>query len=164
MKFLLFLMKTAAAISLQGHWNQLYSNKYVQLTTEIDWKCIHVYVNVSESSKEMTYYKKASLHGGPQTVTTPEVHAHLHNDATKFTVSDKNYDVHPYSKNTVIITGEDHPSFYVWQSSSEEKNDDPVDIPRLMVFVKQLGLEKQPQFSVNNMIPTFDKTCFFLKN
>lgn len=140
---------------LNGTWKQLYSNQYVQLTTEIDWKCIQVYVSVNDDSREMTFYKKAKLHGGPQDVVTPNVHARLYNNQTKYKVSSNNktYDIHPYSNDTVVITGVNDPSFYVWQLSDEDDDDDDVvDVPRLVVFVNKLGLREQ------TYIKTYDKT------
>lgn len=140
---------TASMIDMNGTWNQLYSNQYVQLTTEIDWKCIKVYVSTNDTSNEMTFFKKASLHGGPQYVVTPKVHAKLYNDPTKYKVcsTNKTYDIHHYSNATVVITGKNDPSLYVWQRVSEDDDDDDddpvVDVPRLVVFVKKLGMREQ---------------------
>lgn len=153
---LLSMLVTGTTGVMNGTWKQLYSNQYVQLTTEIDWKCITVYVSVNDDgSNEMTFYKKAKLHGGPQDVVTPKVHAHLYNNQTKYKVSstNKTYDIHPYSNGTVVITGKNDPSFYVWQRSQDDDDDDDVvDVPRLVVFVKKLGVREQ------TYIKTYDKT------
>lgn len=131
----------ALPIPLNGTWKQTYSNVYVQSTTEIDWKCIKVYVKTHDSDSTMTFHKTASLHGGPMMVTTPTFEAHIVKDT--FIYKQKTYDVHPYSNDTYVITGKDNPSMFVWTRDDGGKinNDEsaPVDVPRLTAFLNKLG-------------------------
>lgn len=107
-------------------------------------------------------FKVAHLHGGPQVVVTPTVTADLRND--KITVKgnprspntpvkvDSMYDVHTYSNDTMVITGDNNPALYVW--TREGSDEEPVDIPRLLAFVDNLGF----QLNKDQIVPTYDKT------
>jgi hypothetical protein len=154
----------ALPIPLDGTWKQTYSNVYVQSTTEIDWHCIQVFVTMTDpAATQMTFYKKASLHGGPIMVTTPTYEAHLVNDT--FTLREKNYDIHPYSNDTYVITGKDDPSMFVWtrEDDSSDDNDEqaPIDVPRLTAFIKKLGIETHtPIGNYGKIVQTYDSnTC-----
>ena len=144
-----------------GTWNQVYSNNYVQTTTEIDWKCIKVYTYLDKNT-DLAIFKVAHLHGGPQVVVTPVVSADLRDN--KITVKgnprasnspvkiDSTYDIHPYSNDTVVITGDNNPALYVW--TREGSDEEPVDIPRLLAFADKLGF----QLHKDQIVPTYNRT------
>ena len=155
-------MTWAASNTLTGTWHQVYSNKYVGSTTEMDWKCIKVHAHTQGA--QLSIYKVANLHGGPQTIITPLVKAHLdknkiimHENARSSASpvkQDVTYDVHTYSNDTVIITGEDNPALFVW--TREGSQEEPVNIPRLMAFVDTIGF----QLNADQIVPTYNKaTC-----
>lgn len=163
---LLALLHTAhaATVTLHGKWNQLFSNLYVYRTSEVDWKCVRVFVDVNGST--MSFYKRASLHGGPVDVTTPVLHTTLMND--KFAVptsfrSSITFNVHPYNNHTVIVTGEEVPALYAWvrpDAVDRDNDDDQVlDVPRLLAFVKHIGFaSRDPSDDV--LVETYDrKAC-----
>lgn len=175
MRFLT-LLATAAATAAVGHaydafpnitgiYRQTHSNMYVQYTTEIDWKCVQVHVKVDDNATDLEIYKQARLHGGPVTVTTPVQKALL--GSNKFTVvvehnsvppvNVRSYDIHPYSNDTYVITGEDTPSLYVWQLA--DSTEEPVDIARLQTFLKKIGFDI-PDPHYRNITATYDpSTC-----
>ena len=150
----------AAPTSLSGTWKQVFSNRYVQSTSEMDWRCIKAYAMVTD--KHAYIHKLARLHGGPQIVVTPIFTAHV--DDGKMTMQhslietpvkkDSVYDIHAFTNDTIVITGEDNPALFVWTRDGSEE--DPVDIPRLLAFVDKIG------FKLNeaDIVQTYDKdTC-----
>lgn len=161
---LLMNMGHASALKA-GVYDQVYSNAYVQSTTEMDWKCIQVYVYVNTTRDDSTtavfVHKTAHLHGGPQIVTTPVIETKVANNSmtitSKATKVTKAYDIHDYSNDTMVITGRDDPALYVW--TRQGSREDPVDIPRLLVYVQDLGFHvKDPIYS--KIVSTYDKeTC-----
>ena len=150
----------AASNTLTGTWDQVYSNKYVQSTTEMDWKCIKVHAYAQD--KQLNIYKVAHLHGGPQVVITPLVTAHLDNDKINIQKNarssaspvkkDDTFDVHKYSNDTIIITGDDNPALFVW--TREGSQEEPIDIPRLMAFAETIGFEVDQ----DQIVSTYNKT------
>lgn len=176
MRLFSLLLSTLAAVghafpntvlaNMTGVYRQTHSNMYVHYTTEIDWKCVQVHVTVDEDAASLEIYKRARLHGGPITVTTPVQKAQVVGD-NKFTVITHNaltpvsylraYDVHPYSNDTYVITGEDTPSLYVWQLA--DSSEEPVDIARLQAFLEKIGFYV-PDPHYRNISVTYDlDTC-----
>jgi len=150
----------AAPNVISGSWKQLYSNNYVQLTTEIDWRCIKAYAFQSENETEVYIHKLARLHGGMQIVITPILTAHVEDNQLTIqrptdpspVKEDRVYDIHEYSNDTLVITGEDNPALFVWRrDGSLEKNS--IDIPRLMAFAADIGFKVRETDIVN----TYDK-------
>jgi hypothetical protein len=151
----------AASTSLSGTWKQVFSNRYVQSTSEMDWRCIKAYAMVTD--KHVFVHKLARHHGGPQIVGTPSLTAQI--DGGKMTrqhslietpvKKDSVYDIHAFSNDTIVITGEDNPALFVWTRDGS-RDPDPVDIPRHMAFVDKIG------FKVNetDIVQTYDEnTC-----
>lgn len=158
-----FLLAPAAALSLTGAYRQTHSNMYVQYTTEVDWKCVTVHVTADDDAMTLDVYKKARLHGGPVTVITPVQRALLGNN--KFTVTTplsskftrQTYDVHTFVNDTLVITGEETPSLYVWQRANSSA--EPVDIPRLLAFLRNISFDV-PDATYREITPTYDvNTC-----
>jgi hypothetical protein len=151
----------ASTTPLAGTWKQIFSNKYVQSTMEMDWRCIKAYAMVTD--QYVFIHKIARLHGGSQIVVTPITTAHI--DDNKVTVAhptiqtpvkkDTVYDIHEYSNDTIVITGEDNPALFVWTRDGSH-DEDPVDIPRLMAFVDKIGFK----LNETDIVKTYDKdTC-----
>lgn len=156
---LLAALVVAKPISLNGTWLQLYSNGYVQSTSEIDWRCVRVQALVDGS--DLSIQKTASLHGGPISVTSPLIHARLLDD-NKFAVptslrSSVTYDVHVYDNNTVVITAEQTPALYVWTRPFPADDDDPIDVPRLAAFTQRIGFESNDPY-YNRIVQTYNNT------
>ena len=156
------------AIQINGTWNQRFSSMYVQSTTEGDWRCIKVNVTVDDQNR-VSWYKTAHLHGGPLTVTTDTRYAQLHGDKvtvkthvdalrlkdTKVMMKTTSvYDVHSYSNQTLVITGEDDPALYVW---TKEGYDEGIDVPRLHAYLQELGfIVKDDEY--NFIVETYDNS------
>lgn len=153
----LLLPFLARGLSLAGSYRQTHSNLYVQYTTEIDWKCITVHATADDASNILEIYKKARLHGGPITVTTPVQKALL--GPSNFTVAHPQltYDVHAFVNDTVVVTGVETPSLYVWQRSNSSA--EPVDIPRLTAFLTNIKFEV-PDTTYKKIVSTYNvSTC-----
>ncbi len=158
----------SAPLLTTGTYNQLYTNAYVDSTTEIDWKCTQVHVTVHDDNHgvRVVYHKTAQLHGGPQTVKTPTFAGRLIGGTLTSNASE--WDLHSYNPETLVLTGTTNPSMYVWtrstsssesESESESESDsgnsgEPADIPRLMVFVTKLGLRAPLR-----LVPTYNDTA-----
>lgn len=145
---------------LHGTFYQTYSNMYVQSTTEIDWKCIKVYVDSLENPPRIVFHKTASLHGGPLNVTTPTVEAKILDNAFSIPSSGltKIYDIHDYSTNTLVITGRDTPALYVWNRQGSH-DDEPVDIPRLLVYMHDIDFRVHDPFYSKIVLTYDDEQC-----
>jgi hypothetical protein len=146
MRLLLLLQYLTSALALTtadltGTWHQVYSNAYIQATTEIDWHCVRV--DIAEGGDgEVVVVKQASLHGGPQNVTTPAFRARLvdgHRLAPAVAVSNLRgaaaFDLHPYPNDTLVVTGVAEPALFVW--TREGKPAPPAG--DVEVFAKDLG-------------------------
>ena len=150
----------ATSTSLSGTWRQIYSNAYVQTTREVDWRCIKAYVIENETG--VYIHKIARLHGGPATVVTPVFAVRVkdnkmtvHHTSVETPVKrDTLYDIHEFSNDTVIITGEDNPALYVWTRDGS-RDEGGVDIPRLMAFVDKIGFK----LNATDIVPTYDKNA-----
>ena len=159
--FFHFLVHTAQPQSLTGAYLQTYSNMYVQYTTEIDWKCIKVFVSEDKDARFIDIYKEARLHGGPVKVTTPIQRAVLGN--ANFTVEmplssrfpRQSYGTHWFTNDTLVITGEEVPALYVWQrhNSTEE----PADIPRLVEFLDKIPFDV-PDKTYREIVSTYNSS------
>jgi hypothetical protein len=134
----------------------------VQPTSEVDWRCIKAYA--TENDKLVYLHKLARLHGGSQIVATPIYTAHVYDNkitmqhslietpVTKDTV----YDIHAYSNDTLVITGEGSPALFVWTRDNGGDEGAPVDIARLMAFVDKIGFK----LNETDIVKTYDKnTC-----
>lgn len=129
-------------VMTSGTYNQLYTNSYVDATTEIDWKCTKVHVTITKppndnDARHIAFHKTANLHGGPQQVRTPTVSGSI--EGNTLTLDTSVLDIHPYDNDTVVLTGTTNPSFYVWTRSANTSSE-PADIPRMMAFANKLGL------------------------
>lgn len=159
-----------AKTMMNGTWLQLFSNNYVQTTTEVDWKCITVHVDTFvHDENRFVLFKTAKLHGGPQMVITPVVQGTWEgtsDDAPSFTLTtatsltstQTGYDVHRYNNHTLVITGKTKPALYVWTRGRGRGDDaEPVDIPRLMTYIQDLGVQTNDTH-YNNMLQTYNDT------
>ncbi len=152
-----FWLASCHALDLAGSYRQTYSNLYVQYTTEIDWKCVTVHATVGDAAHRLEIYKKARLHGGPVTITTPVQQASM--GPSNFTVAHpkRTYDVHAFVNDTVVVTGVETPSLYVWQRSNS--SEEPVDIPRLAAFLDSIHFDV-PDTTYRKITATYDvHTC-----
>ena len=57
---------------LAGQWIQVYNNKFVQETSEIDWGCVHVSIELNHSINQLHIKKEAILHNNEQLTATKE--------------------------------------------------------------------------------------------
>jgi len=55
---------------LNGSWIQMYSSKYVQESTEIDWNCVTVEISVNPKNNNVNITKSAILHDSKNLVTS----------------------------------------------------------------------------------------------
>ena len=107
---------------LDGDYYQIYSNRYVQITSEIDIKCVNVSIH-TDVDNIVTITKTGYVHGlkatpynitykfqetSPTVLYTPEIVLDVR-------------DVGP-SKDYIIVTGHDNLSLYVWVKNIERFN------------------------------------------
>ena len=161
---LLFCSSLGNAFSIEGAYHQTHSNMYVQYTTEIDWKCVKVHANV-DNDTTLSLQKQARLHGGPVTVMTPIQTAVLGPNKSNFTVETphssrfprQTYDLHWYTNDTVVVTGEETPALFVWQRANT--TEEPVDIARLETFLAEIPFDV-PDPIYRKIASTYDRsTC-----
>ena len=114
--FLTCLIPTVSAL-LIGEWQQVYSDNFVQTTTEIDWYCVNVSVEVKPFSI-LTVTKNAFLHGGdteyeslPDVMTLEDGLVTIGGRAFIDRYGDSN-------PNTTVLTGLDNLSLFVWTRNS----------------------------------------------
>lgn len=163
MRLFLLLQYLASALALTtadvaGTWRQVYSNPYVQATAEIDWACVEVDIAAPFPDPEtLVLTKRAYLHGGPQTVTTPGFSAtledghklvfpkaaaivvHTLRGAPASIKVDRVFDLHRYNNDTLVVTGENDPTLLVW---ARGQGADPANVPSpedVEAFVANLG-------------------------
>jgi hypothetical protein len=146
----------ALGLSLAGSYRQTHSNMYVQYTTEIDWKCVMVYATANDEDDPTTLdlYKQARLHGGPVTITTPVQKVEV--GPSNLTVAQplkQTYGIHWLNNDTVVITGQETPSLYVWQRSNS--SGEPVDIPRLTAYLTTIPFDV-PDATYRQIRVTYD--------
>jgi hypothetical protein len=89
---------------LKGSWIQIYSNYYVQTTSEIDWKCVTINLTpINESLVKIN--KTASLHGISSNIISKE---------TKYSVTLN-------ANDTVLTSGKQVLSIRKWGSRDDNK-------------------------------------------
>ena len=110
---------------MYGHWIQVYSNNYVQLTSENDWFCVNLDVTPSHKNNSIFIQKNTFIHNTVPLSTTLS----LYNNFT-FDKDDHKYTFHSSLENTfkllytenlsdetyeyLIWTLDDNLSLYVW--------------------------------------------------
>lgn len=116
--------------NITGEWQQVYSDYFVQSTTEIDWFCVNVTIEETYDEDVLTLTKRAYLHGGdidmasfPRLITTFDSGLTWIIGAQQF--------INRYNgskENVTVLTGIDGLSLFVWTrnktaflGSSEEK-------------------------------------------
>jgi len=100
---------------LDGDYYQIYSNRYVQMTSEIDIKCINVSIRTDTDTENVVITKTGYVHGlkaTPYNITyrfkeIPPVVLYLPDIILEVR------DVGPL-KEYIIVTGHDNLSLYVW--------------------------------------------------
>ena len=103
-----------------GIWIQSMSNYYVQSTSEIDWKC--VLVQITEPGDGTFLINKTALMHSPVDgvpVETPAATFVLNTDASTLVQRtglrrSSHFQVREDTPDTLILTGLDDPSAYVW--------------------------------------------------
>lgn len=113
--------RAAPPQNLTGDWFQVWSDHYVQSTTEIDWKCVVARMEESlEGGWELT--KHARLHSvvGPR-VTTPttrmvwkEAEAEFEVRSKAATAATTTYRLRELTPDAWVLTGNEDPSLYVF--------------------------------------------------
>lgn len=112
---------TATLRPYEGRWDQVYSNYYIQSTSEIDWKCITVDLNLTDDDNKILMSKTASLHGGPifiRTINTTiaEVTSNVWQMGKIPFILRKTDDERSY----LVLTGLDNLSLFVWARNASE--------------------------------------------
>jgi hypothetical protein len=77
------LEKEEKTLDIYGNWTQMYNNRYVQETTEIDWDCVHV--SFLQSGPDVILQKSGIQHH-PRHVTLPSIKYHLHEKNNTFSL------------------------------------------------------------------------------
>jgi hypothetical protein len=109
---------------LNGSWIQMYSSKYVQESTEIDWDCVTVDISVNPNNNNINITKSAILHDNKNLVTT---HTRIYNaingvDSILLLLSPilgtsssimPNLALKYINDNYIIITGMDYLTMYI---------------------------------------------------
>lgn len=152
---------------VNGTWRQVYTNTFVQGTTEIDWRCVVVDVTLVNGSRA-DIRKSARLHGGPViiNVTThvefDESTLAFRKDVGMFAPSLRSmpthltYNLHPFDNQTWVITGQEEPSVVVW-TQDEGSGSEPQDISRLSEYLEELDFDP-PDDEYKKLILTYDTT------
>lgn len=106
--------------NVTGTWQQVYSNYFVQSTTEIDWYCVTVDI---EKTPDDTYTvsKQASLHGGVVTLSTPPKPLLVENDTTWWIGEKPFVNRYPNETDLIVLTGWDDLSLFVWSRNSTKE-------------------------------------------
>lgn len=116
---------------IQGVWRQVYSNRFVQETEEVGWKCVSVNLSHHElDTTRMTVSKHAHMHGNSSNPVAYTFHMTRKslddkgNDGSSVVPvvyqSDENiqpeYTLHDYDEqyNYLLWTKNDNASMYVW--------------------------------------------------
>jgi hypothetical protein len=112
--------KSSPLSFLNGNWFQIYSSKYVQESTEIDWNCIDVVV--STNNNNVNILKNAMIHNHKETGFVQNRTYELSNVnntllLTPLAISSSvipNLQLKHIDDNYVILTGLDYLTMYVW--------------------------------------------------
>lgn len=110
---------------LAGNWSQVVSNYYVQSTTEVDWKCVTVHVDVQDPAS-IAVAKTAFLHSPKygRLYTTPTQIYSMTEDTLVTRVPgeslrrSRSYLIRSASADLVVLTGIEDPAVYVWSKKS----------------------------------------------
>lgn len=131
MKFLycigLLLNVVTSTPPIIGSWIQLYSSYFVQVTTEIDWKCVNATV-LDLSVDTLMLVKHASLHGSDYYVESYPTILRVIDDYTLQDTKNITYGIHTPIPRYVIMSGLEDQALYVWMSPSYHPQDKDLEI------------------------------------
>ena len=112
-----------AVFPFQGTWRQLYANRFVLETQQIDWTCVSVHLSPI-ADHEYALTKKALLHGGTQWVAnyptlmvnvTSPASITLREPATSSGEHEAmTYSVFQPTPEVLVLTSFTDPSMYIW--------------------------------------------------
>lgn len=161
----LFVMAVKLVLSdvaplFHAHWIQIYSNYYVQSTTQIDWKCVTVDTRLADGVVNVSTH--ALVHGLPTdkvtvtsvfNVSTEGNTTQLINKKEHLLVRDVTYKADDHGDEHAIIdyailTASNNMSLYVWATNysqfMEHRN---AEVLRKLYEWDYIGLYKAPLFS-----------------
>lgn len=139
------LMGATLAELIPSDYVQVYSNYYVQSTTEIDWKCIRV--SVTQDQDRLNVTKNGYLHG----IYGSPVKSIMSYNVTgknKFKGEKETLVLRVENEDYLLWTGTNNLTMYVWAKDYErfmdDHNDDVRDYLKTLNFT---GMYKTPVFS-----------------
>ena len=139
--------------NLNGHWFQIWNNRYVQETNEIDWNCVNV--NIEAKQDRITVHKNAILHGNPN-MTIQKMYQYKissHDElvpTSNLSIINPTLDVKIYGPTSthyeyIALTGKDNLSLYTWVRDIDVFNDKYIhDVSNLLIKYQYTGYYKSP--------------------
>lgn len=140
---------------LKGEWIQIYSNYFVQSTTEIDWKCVRI--SIAGNNNALNVTTKAFVHGIPSedisilhtynVSTASDNTTILTNQKEKLRIR-KSGLLEENNLDYVVLTPANNISLYVWtRNFSRFMNEYNTDVLKALDEWQYSGLYKAPLFS-----------------
>jgi hypothetical protein len=143
---------------LNGNWLQIYSSKFVQESTEIDWDCVDVSITVDSTNQTVNITKSAILHNHVNLLVhqTRMYHQDTVNNTLSLSPIGSNSTIIPnlvmkhIEPNYIIITGSDYLTMIVltrdYASFFESNNNDALQLLKSFNYTTYY---KYPQISYN---------------
>jgi len=150
--------KAADFSFLNGNWLQIYSSKYVQESTEIDWDCVDVSITVNTTNQTINITKSAILHNHVNLLVHQSrmYQQDTVNNTLSLTPIGSNSTIIPnlvikhMDPNYIIITGSDYLTMIVlardYTSFFENNNNDALQLLKSFNYTTYY---KYPQISYN---------------
>jgi len=143
-----------------GHWFQVWNNKYVQVTNEIDWNCVNVSIHQINNSL-ISIQKSAILHDNPKIIIHTNNSYKLDNQELYPlpipSIISPILDIKimgPIIENKyqyLILTGKDNMSMFTLTRDINEFNEKYLhEVSNLLISYDYTGYYKSPMSSYNN--------------
>jgi hypothetical protein len=147
---------------LQGVWTQIWNNRYVQETNEMDWNCISVYVSYNKTNDIWSIKKNAILHNNKhlpiqkyysyrlsQSELVPIDNKSLINPILDLKVtgpvSNQHYEY-------LVLTGQDNMTMFTWVRDIDIFNEKYMHtVSNLLIQYNYTGYYKSPLACYNNI-------------
>lgn len=154
-------------LPIEGSWYQIYSNFYVQSTSEIDYRCVTVRANQTKTG-DIIIQKQALEHGNSRLPLNWSQFYSVLWQTEDHTVLDDNLVLVPSSNNSaltvpiwvrhaesdyIIWTGKDNKTLFVWSHSIDNLSN-----PKILTKLAELDFTGRYKLPV----PSYSASCMYL--